>query len=135
MVQTHSGRMAACLSGSVSLFFSPPSSAGTSRLANHNKVGTEFAVPSLRCTQMLFHVFSFLFPHYLFILVFPFFFFRMEILRSTGVACSGQFRAQSSRARDGRRVRERSRRGNLDIYQAMRELQNGSHVFFISAGV
>lgn len=42
------------------LFFFLPSlncRSGTSRVANHNTVGTAFALPSLRCTQTLFRVF------------------------------------------------------------------------------
>lgn len=62
---------------------------GTSRFANHNTVGTAFALPSLPCTQKLFQFFL---SSFLIICLFWFFlfFFRMEILRSIGVACSGR---------------------------------------------
>lgn len=121
MVQTYSGWRphctAACRSSSV-FFFLPSlnSRSGTSRFANHNTVGTAFALPSLRCTQTLFLVFLLLF---LIICLFWFFFFRMEILRSIGVACSGRT-VPSTKGEDegwveGWRETARSRGGNLDF--------------------
>lgn len=84
MVQTCSGWrphcMAACRSSPVFFFFCLPSlncRSGTSRFANHNTVGTAFALPSQQCTQTLFHFFLlfsfFFFPPHLFILVFRLF--------------------------------------------------------------
>lgn len=76
MVQTYSAWqphcMAACRSSSV--FFPLPSlncRSGTSRFANHNTVGTAFALPSLHANVV--SLLSSLFPHHLFILVFLFF--------------------------------------------------------------
>lgn len=63
------------------------SGSGTSRSANHNTVGTMIALPSLHA-NVVSHLSS-PFPHPLFVLVILFF-FRMEILRSIGAACSGQ---------------------------------------------
>lgn len=60
---------------------------GTSRSANHNTVGTMIALPSLHANVVI--RLSSPFPHPLFVLV-VLFFFRMEILRSIGAACSGQ---------------------------------------------
>lgn len=82
MVQTCSGWrphcMAACRSSPVFFFFlclpSLNCRSGTSRFANHNTVGTAFALPSQQCTQTLFHFFLlFFFPPHLFILVFRLF--------------------------------------------------------------
>lgn len=63
------------------------SGSGTSRSANHNTVGTMIALPSLHANVV--SRLSSPFPHPLFVLVILFF-FRMEILRSIGAACSGQ---------------------------------------------
>ena len=125
MVQTYSGcrphSMAACRSSSG--FFPLPSlicRSGTSRFANHNTVGTDFALPSLRCTQTLFHVFLLFFLIIcLFCLFFFPFLFRMEILRSIGVACSGRtVPGTKGWMRDGRRAEERQREvaGEISIF-------------------
>lgn len=73
-------RLATTLHGSLSLqfcFFSPLPSLncrpGTSRFANHNTVGTAFALPSLLCTQTLFHCFLLLFFIICLFWFFPFF--------------------------------------------------------------
>lgn len=47
-------------------------------------------LPSHRCTQLPLHIFLLPLPQILFVLV-VLVFFRMEILRSIGVACSGGF--------------------------------------------
>lgn len=60
---------------------------GTSRSANHNTVGTMIVLPSLHANVV--SRLSSPFPHPLFVLV-VLFFFRMEILRSIGAACSGR---------------------------------------------
>lgn len=79
MVLTYSGCqphcMAACHSSCV-FFFTLPSlnfRSGTSRFANHNTVGTAFALPSLPCTQTSFHFFLLFFLIICFVLVFLFF--------------------------------------------------------------
>lgn len=64
---------------------------GTSRSANHNTVGTMIALPSLHANVV--SRLSSPFPHPLFVLV-VLFFFRMEILRSIGAACSGRMAPQ-----------------------------------------
>lgn len=75
------------LYGCLSLLPFLHSAIGTSRFANHNTVGTALALPLLHATAAS-HLSSPFSPQILFILV-VLVFFRMEILRSIGVACSG----------------------------------------------
>lgn len=115
-------RLATAPYGSLLLqfFFPFPSlicRSGTQRFANHNTVGTEFALPSLRCMQTLFHVFL------LFFLIICLFWFSFSFPNGNfEVDWCCLFRANSSKHKgydegwaEGWRETARSRGGNLDF--------------------
>lgn len=107
---------------------------GTSRFANHNTVGTGFALPSLHA-----NVVSRLAP------LFPpsSVYFGCPLLFPNGnfeVDWCCLFRANGSkhkgdRMRDGWRVEQRQQEANGESLTFNRQWRTSSHVFFISAGV